>query len=96
MIIGRAEDHSTHTALGDEGVDAFRWIDLGALGLVKGGEVSIQHVAHGLVFGQPEAVVQRAGKQGLERLAVRTELDTESGGKALGFFKIICAMSNSG
>ena len=82
-MVRRAQHHAAYAALRDEGVLALGWLGRGAVGLVKGGEVLLEHVGDGLVLGQPERVIERADKQRLDGLALGVLLGAEDHGMSL-------------
>jgi len=67
-----------------------------AFGLVKRGEMNLEHVRDGLVLAQPRRVVERAGEQRLFDRAIGVFLNRELDGVTLRLRQTICAIWNSG
>src|SRR6266481_1669737 len=71
VMVGRTENDSAHATLSDKSIFALGRLGRGALGLVKSAEMFFQDVGNGLVFGEPERVIQCANKERLDWLSFR-------------------------
>jgi len=83
VIIRRTENDAAHAALRHKGVFALRRFGGRAFGLVKRGEMILEHVRHRFVLAQPRGVVQRAKEQRLFDRAIGVFLHSKLDGVTL-------------